>query len=613
MKLFYFFKFYILMFCLVAGTAFAQSDMGPNSKIVSGTDNAKPQELANQQSYTSGSKIPMSLLNQLEQARLTGNMSEVERLQEIINSNYSEGLHRVSSETSQNPIPVYPDLNTGGPIQQDWNGTDITIFTGAGQNSNNRSIDMKMGEDGRMYLAVATGETPSRFIRVYQSTNSGLTWTYEGGVSSAGYFTSISMMCDIRSGTNLADSLRCIVYYTLSNTTDNNGAVVGYFSFKPNNSSADYMIATVLVPPAGREFNFATACSDGQYFTTATYHNVVFGEYNNAGDSCKNLRHYQTQDWGGTHSGATLSTTFDEFNLTCALKANNGGDDTVYIASERRFSPTDVEIRVIKTEFTGPSANFTTEFLTSSAELYAKPVINIKQNGQGLTKSMIITCTRDGKAYYHSSDNGGQTWGLDFTLDQRAGPPNTTNYTWVSSDSSSAGGGDFMVLFADNDSLNVRRGVNGTLGATTYRVNSTTVTGTGYPVCAIMRSGGNKYSTSAYYGFGGFGTNVYFDSENLPTSISNTNEIAESYSLAQNYPNPFNPTTNIKFSLPKSGMVKLVVFNSAGKEVATLVNGVQSAGTYNVTLDAKNLASGVYFYQITSGDFIDIKKMMLIK
>lgn len=85
------------------------------------------------------------------------------------------------------------------------------------------------------------------------------------------------------------------------------------------------------------------------------------------------------------------------------------------------------------------------------------------------------------------------------------------------------------------------------------------------------------------------------------------------YALEQNYPNPFNPTTTISFSIPKSGMTTLKVYNVIGQEVATLVNGVQSMGTHTVQFNASVLASGVYFYRIQSGTFSLVKKMVLVK
>lgn len=97
------------------------------------------------------------------------------------------------------------------------------------------------------------------------------------------------------------------------------------------------------------------------------------------------------------------------------------------------------------------------------------------------------------------------------------------------------------------------------------------------------------------------------------TNIGNQNNIPNDYALKQNYPNPFNPTTSIQFSIPKNGLVKLVVYDILGKEVSTLVNEVKTAGNYIIDFNASNLTSGIYFYKITSGDFSSVKKMMLIK
>jgi hypothetical protein len=86
-----------------------------------------------------------------------------------------------------------------------------------------------------------------------------------------------------------------------------------------------------------------------------------------------------------------------------------------------------------------------------------------------------------------------------------------------------------------------------------------------------------------------------------------------SYSLSQNYPNPFNPTTLISYSLPKSGFVTLKVFDVLGREVTTLVNQNQNSGSYNITFNASNLSTGVYFYKLEAGEYLSIKKMLLIK
>ena len=92
-----------------------------------------------------------------------------------------------------------------------------------------------------------------------------------------------------------------------------------------------------------------------------------------------------------------------------------------------------------------------------------------------------------------------------------------------------------------------------------------------------------------------------------------TTEIPKVFSLSQNYPNPFNPVTNIKFSVPKSGNVKLTVYNVLGSEVAALINESLQPGTYETTFGGNNFPSGVYFYRLTSANFTDTKRMLLIK
>lgn len=89
--------------------------------------------------------------------------------------------------------------------------------------------------------------------------------------------------------------------------------------------------------------------------------------------------------------------------------------------------------------------------------------------------------------------------------------------------------------------------------------------------------------------------------------------IPDKYLLEQNYPNPFNPRTNIKFQVKSAGVVKLVVLDILGKEVATLVNEKLQPGTYETTFDASTHPSGAYFYKIESGAFTDVKRMILIK
>ncbi|MBL1213046.1 MAG: T9SS type A sorting domain-containing protein [Ignavibacteriae bacterium] len=114
--------------------------------------------------------------------------------------------------------------------------------------------------------------------------------------------------------------------------------------------------------------------------------------------------------------------------------------------------------------------------------------------------------------------------------------------------------------------------------------------------------------------------------EDMPTGVGDDeNLIADEFRLYQNYPNPFNPTTTIKFTTspfnpsPYQGegnrerLITLKVYDILGREIKTLINEQKPAGTYEVQFDASQLSSGVYFYYLSAGDFVQTKKLILIK
>lgn len=124
-------------------------------------------------------------------------------------------------------------------------------------------------------------------------------------------------------------------------------------------------------------------------------------------------------------------------------------------------------------------------------------------------------------------------------------------------------------------------------------------------------------------------TSVTFDPDNWilkdivgTTSIEDVNEIPTTFSLSQNYPNPFNPSTLIGYQLPEASHVSLKIYDELGREIATLVNEYQQTGNYNFQFSISNLpagrqssqlSSGVYFYTLKAGEFVETKKMILLK
>ena len=105
-----------------------------------------------------------------------------------------------------------------------------------------------------------------------------------------------------------------------------------------------------------------------------------------------------------------------------------------------------------------------------------------------------------------------------------------------------------------------------------------------------------------------------FATFNFDQPVSVETEIAPNeFMLFQNYPNPFNPTTIINYSIPELSLITVKIYDVLGKEVAKLVNEEKAEGTYEVEFNATALPSGVYFYRLQTGNFVEIKKMMLMK
>ena len=90
-------------------------------------------------------------------------------------------------------------------------------------------------------------------------------------------------------------------------------------------------------------------------------------------------------------------------------------------------------------------------------------------------------------------------------------------------------------------------------------------------------------------------------------------QLPTKFQLKQNFPNPFNPSTSIEYSVPYEDKIVLTIYNILGEEVVRLIDETQPAGNYAITWDAANIASGIYFYKLQSGEISLTKKMLLLK
>jgi hypothetical protein len=128
----------------------------------------------------------------------------------------------------------------------------------------------------------------------------------------------------------------------------------------------------------------------------------------------------------------------------------------------------------------------------------------------------------------------------------------------------------------------------------------------GEPVSGLVTRGGGVVNQSGIFSFlamGGYVTSAGVEERPVPLV----------FFLWQNYPNPFNPSTTIRFDLPHASKVTLKVYNVLGQEVTTLVEEEKPAGTYDVQFSAQNLASGMYVYRIHAGQFVQTRKLLLLR
>jgi hypothetical protein len=201
-----------------------------------------------------------------------------------------------------------------------------------------------------------------------------------------------------------------------------------------------------------------------------------------------------------------------------------------------------------------------------------------------------------------SSTNGGTSWAdISGNLEQNAnGTGNGPSCRWVTSVFANA---TMTYFVATSTGLYSTSNLNGT--ATVWaQEGSNTI---GNVVCTMVKGrDSDEFVAVATHGAG------IYSASNV-TSVEDGSSLPEDYTLYQNYPNPFNPSTTISFSLAQAGNVKLTLFDALGRNVQEIANKEFSSGNHSINFNAANLTSGVYFYRIEAGSFVQSKKMILLK
>ena len=472
------------------------------------------------------------------------------------------------SNSGTDTCKYYYSTNAGAT----WNYAYLFYF-GSNMDFRNGEIDFELMYDGSVvwiygvagYTDIAAGNlTKSVLFRFNTTTNvfNGYFLTWPGTVTSSLYYNP-RITSDNTVFTNLSYvMLGCSFDSTYNTNVHFNRQKYAYLT-NPFTASPTITYAS----PGGNggfwwNSNSVPAntylWTDIAYFKTSGGQNRVFTTYNVPGSINYNIYLAWSDDYGSTLAGSSsISETSVDYGCRVAFNGVTG-NTTGMIVYTRQFSGTDWD----------PYCRYTTDGGTTWVGSYVDGSSNRTRTvdiiaPRTITAMYKVAYAMDSTTGNYAAYTGGSPVAWTFPSRQLISPVSIdTTFTKVIAGFKLGGGDDCLGLFSSSN-------------------------------------GANLYSSRLCLGTVGI--------------EGNNNEIPSVYSLQQNYPNPFNPSTTIKFSLPLSGMVKLVVYDAAGKVVEELVNNELNAGNYEYSFNASQLASGVYFYKLTAGSFSEVKKMALIK
>jgi photosystem II stability/assembly factor-like uncharacterized protein len=221
------------------------------------------------------------------------------------------------------------------------------------------------------------------------------------------------------------------------------------------------------------------------------------------------------------------------------------------------------------------------------------------------------------------SKNSGMSW-----VQINNGDPNSTVFSFVKYGTNIFAGTANGIYVIPIDSTSWTKISNLTFVFSILAINNNLYAGTGHGIFLSSDNGLNWTEVDTgmtnkdvntlilvgdYLYAGTWGSGVWKRPLDEITSVEAVQSKLNTYKLFQNYPNPFNPSTTISFSIPKSGLVKLIIYDVLGKKIKTLLNEIKTPGSYKTEFNAEELSSGIYFYKIQAGDFTETKKLILMK
>jgi hypothetical protein len=562
----------------------------------------------------------ITLENQLETARLSGNVMAARQIQAQINT--LQGTVEVHQPCMNSDYHSGP---TGNGNEGDYNQATIhqwSIYShafGVAPTGSNVA--------GRLfYMLTQDSQSGSDSLKLMYSTNNGASWFTLMWTSMTGYsFNKDEMDVEV-----VYDGTNTWVFAVIGLTDNSDNRKKVYFMRQKADGSGYYW--TILNYPgsgAGMNYYNPRITSDNTNYTSNAYVMMICSM-----DSLAGANHFVKQKYmySSTPFDATPGLNYIQPNGTSGFhwSTSMGANGSTYLNGDIAYYKDDGGSgngRVI-TAYNCYGSGFNNIYIaylngystSGSSMVVTESNINkdlrIAFNGGTSIRTGMITYVRQ----YNSTDwdifglkttNGGSTagdWTRD-TLDYTGDRARTCDLIAVRNTAS-----QFKVCYAQ-DNPTAPAGFYRSFTGSTWSAKIQMTSSTPDTIWAELRAGyvlgGGDNGIGIWSNMNGYNG---FCSRNMTSTTGIiSNQIPNGFSLSQNYPNPFNPATTIKFALPVSGNVTLKVFDVTGRLVSEIVNGNLQAGLHEVNFNASNLSSGAYFYKLETKDFTDIKKMILVK
>jgi len=562
------------------------------------------------------------------QAKIANNVSEVMRLQNELDKLTGSVTVRVQDDPSVKYITA-----SNPPFQgSDYTINVIRVLQRSGIRSIAAATEQRGATAGRIWVAATVagaGNTNDTLWILYSSDN-GTSWFFGGGaiyLNSRYADDELDMeIIEDNAGTKyvwvIAGRIEGTQRYVSGIILASTSTISSFTLSFPGTASSDRYYRPRITSDnaqfAPNAWIYIVACKDsvgGPGYINTERTVICYNPYTNM----PTLTYKPNQFSFSTASNQPQSNFCD-----IAYYRNSGGDSIIMIKTGPMIVIDSTRINLKKCAISGfVSATVYPHAGDIQGAARSKFGGRIASNG-GYPNLMIVCVEKfsqnDWDIPYFGSNNGGASWTsgyLDFTTVFSTSPDITGRRNTM---------GKFYTAFTNLNStpgfhnVVISTSVNGVWGSLVQPVNHISAAAglvSAGPQAGIRFVSNDSCFTIWSESTGGAGNNVWASNGCTPPLVSGipgkNNQLPQDYLLEQNYPNPFNPVTNIRFAIPKAGMVKLVVYDLNGREVNTIVNQRLNAGNYTVDFDASAYASGVYLYRLLADDFVDVKKMVLIR